>query len=425
MTSFRYQAVEENGTAVKGTIEASDRKAALHLLGERGLFPSELQVCPAGNNGNGSGNGNGATGAAPVVAVKPAGRSGFRIGTGVKRKEITAFTREMSALLGAGIPIPQALDGLGQEEENSSLREAVLRLAETVRKGIAMSAAMEEHPRLFNKLYVSMVRVGEEAGVLPKVMADLAELLEHEDELRSEIVAAVSYPVFVLGFGIFTVIILLTVVLPKLFGMLQDMLEILPLPTLILLRVSGFFQVYWLPALVLVIGAAAGARWYVRSTQGAWHWDKLKLRLPVMGSVFRTAALSRFARTLGTLVKSGVSLLPALKIVENTIGNLVLARWIAQVSEETRGGDSLAAPLRKLGIFPRTVIQMISVGEETGKLDEMLLKVADIEERHMRARTKTLVSLLAPALILVVGALVGFMVIALLLPIFKMSRAIH
>jgi type II secretory pathway component PulF len=144
-----------------------------------------------------------------------------------------------------------------------------------------------------------------------------------------------------------------------------------------------------------------------------------------MGSVFRAAALSRFARTLGTLAKSGVSLLPALKIVENTIGNLVLAKLISRVADETRGGDSLAAPLRKLGVFPKTVIQMIAVGEETGKLDEMLLRVADIEERQMRARTKTLVSLVAPAMILVVGALVGFMVIAILLPIFRMSRAIH
>ena len=144
-----------------------------------------------------------------------------------------------------------------------------------------------------------------------------------------------------------------------------------------------------------------------------------------MGSVFRAAALSRFARTLGTLVKSGVSLLPALKIVEDTIGNRVLANLISRVAEETRGGDSLAAPLRKLGVFPKTVIQMIAVGEESGTLDEMLLKVADIEERQMRARTKTLVSLIAPAMILVVGALVGFMVIAILLPIFRMSRAVH
>jgi type II secretory pathway component PulF len=256
-------------------------------------------------------------------------------------------------------------------------------------------------------------------------MADLADLLEHEDEVRGEVVAAVAYPVFVLGFGLVTVTILLTVVLPKVMGMLQDMLPILPLPTLILLRVSGFLHHYWIWVLLGTIGACAGGWRYVHSPHGAEAWDKTKLRLPLVGAVFRAAALSRFARTLGTLVKSGVSLLPSLKIVENTIGNRMLARQIARVAEETRGGDSLATPLRKLGIFPRTVVQMIDVGEETGRLDEMLLKVAEIEERHMRARTKTLISLLAPILILVVGALVGFMVIALLLPIFKMSRAIH
>jgi len=174
-----------------------------------------------------------------------------------------------------------------------------------------------------------------------------------------------------------------------------------------------------------VAGTGGGLWWYFSTASGAHAWDKFKLRIPLAGGVFRSAALSRFARTLGTLVKSGVSLLPALKIVENTIGNRVLAAQIAQVAEETRGGDSLAAPLRKLGIFPKTVVQMIDVGEESGTLHVMLLKVAEIEERHMRSKTKTLISLLAPILILIVGALVGFMVIALLLPIFKMSSAIH
>ncbi|MDB6108933.1 MAG: ral secretion pathway protein [Pedosphaera sp.] len=414
MNAFRYQAIEDNGTAVKGVIEAVDRKTALQLLGKRGLFPSDLEICATAGASSLS-----------VAGLKVNRPSEVRSGQRVKRKEITAFTRELGALLGAAIPIPQALDGLGEEEENSGLKTVVLQLAESVRKGVSLSAAMEEHPRLFSKLYISMVRVGEEAGVLPKVMADLAELLEHEDEVRSEVLAAVSYPVFVLGFGLFTVVILLTVALPRLFSMLQDMLQVLPLPTLILLRVSGVLHHYWPWIFSGVAGVVAALRWYFRTPQGAEVWDSAKLRLPIMGAVFRAAALSRFARTLGTLVKSGVSLLPALKIVENTIGNLVLAKLIAQVAEETRGGDSLAAPLRKLGIFPKTVIQMINVGEETGKLDEMLLKVAEIEERHMRSRTKTMISLLAPALILVVGALVGFMVMALLLPIFKMSRAIH
>ena len=413
MNAFRYQAIELSGAPVNGVIEAEDRKTALHLLGKRGLFPSNLEVCRAADE---------ATATAPATEImRPEVRQSQRI----KRKEITAFTREMAALLGAAIPIPQALDGLGEEEENLALREVVLKLSDSVRKGAAFSAALEEHPRLFSKLYVSMVRVGEEAGVLQKVMADLAELLEHEDEVRNEVISAVAYPVFVLGFGVLTITVLLTVVLPRLFSMLQEMSQSLPLPTLILLKISAFLHRHWLWIVPGLAGSLAGLRWYIRSPRGAEVWDRLKLRLPVMGSVFRAAALSRFARTLGTLVKSGVSLLPALKIVENTIGNRVLAKLISRVGEETRGGDSLAAPLRKLGVFPKTVVQMIAVGEESGTLDAMLLKVADIEERHMRARTKTLVSLIAPAMILVVGALVGFMVIAILLPIFRMSRAVH
>jgi type II secretory pathway component PulF len=413
MNAFRYQAIEGSGAAVNGVIEAEDRKTALQLLGERGLFPSNLEVAAAG---------------APA-AVEPERTEnqapGFRFGKGVSRKEITAFTGEMGALLGAAIPIPQALDGLGEGEENPALRAVVMRISESVRKGAALSAALEEHPQLFSKLYVSMVRVGEEAGLLPKVMADLAQLLEHEDEVRSEVKTAIAYPLFVLGFGMVTITVLMTVVLPRLFGMLQEMLTVLPWPTLVLLKSSKILHQDWPWMLAGLAAISGGLWWYLRTPKGAEAWDGLKLRLPVMGGVFRAAALSRFARTLGTLVRSGVSLLPALKIVENTIGNLMLAKLVAQVAEETRGGDSLATPLRRLRVFPKTVIQMIDVGEESGKLDEMLLKVADIEERHMRAKTKTLVSLLAPALIMVVGGLIGFMVIAILLPIFRMSAAIH
>jgi general secretion pathway protein F len=414
MSEFRYQAVEENGARVTGVIEADDRKSALRLLGQRRLFPSNLEP----NSANG-----GTAGTAPKT--KTGAPADFSFGHRIKRKDITALTREISALLGAAIPIPQALDSLGEEEENPALKEVIQKTADSVRKGAALSAALEEHPKLFGKLYSSMVRVGEEGGVLPKVMADLATLLEHEDEVRGEVVSAVAYPVFVLVFGICTVTVLLTVVLPRLFTMLQDMLPVLPLPTLILLKVSHGLHHYWPWLLIGLAAVIFGGRRYLRTPRGAENWDRIKLRLPMIGPVVRSAALGRFARTLGTLVKSGVSLLPALKIVENTIGNRILAQQVAGVAEETRGGDSLATPLRKLGIFPRTMVQMIDVGEQTGKLDEMLLKVAEIEERQMRARTKVLISLLAPALILVVGVLVGFMVIAILLPIFKMSRAIH
>lgn len=422
MTAFRFQAIQSDGATVEGVIDAEDRRTALQILGKRGVFPSKLEACAAGAISSSSPTPAASAGPARTVSgSSPVTQGRAR----VRRKVITEFTREMSALLGASIPIPQALDSLGEQEENPAFREVILGIGDAVRKGSSFSAAMEEHPRIFSRLYCSMVRVGEEAGALPKVMNDLADLLEHEDEVRNEVITAVSYPIFVLGFGIFTVVILLAVVLPRLFSMLQEMLSVLPLPTLILLKISGFMANYWPWILIATAGGIYAARRYFRSPGGAEAWDRAKLRLPLMGPVFRASALGRFARTLGTLARSGVSLLPALRIVEDTIGNRVLAQQISRVAEETRGGDSLAAPLRKLGLFPRGVVQMIEVGEETGRLDEMLLKVAEIEERAMRARTRTLISLLAPALILVVGALVGFMVIALLLPIFKMSHAIQ
>ena len=414
MSAFHYSAMQGSGGVVKGTIEAEDRRAALRLLAGRGLFPSSLTPIVEIGERNATGT---------VRATPPI--SGFRFGTGIRRKEVTAFSREMSALLGAGIPIPQAIEAIASEEANPAMKAVVEQMAADVKTGISLSAAMANHPRLFGSLYTSMVRVGEEAGALPQVMRDLAELLEHDDEIRGEVVSAIAYPLFVLGFGIVTVVVLLTVVLPKLFAMLEEMLDVLPLPTLILLRVSGFFSEYWPWLLLTVTGAVFGLRWHLKSAEGALQWDRFTLRVPVMGGLVRSAALSRFARTLGILVKSGVSLLPALKIVQTTVGNLVIGGQIAQVSEETRGGDSLAAPLRKLGIFPRSAVQMIAAGEESGQLADMLIKVAQIEERHLRARTRTLISLLAPILILIVGGVVGFMVIAILLPIFRMSRGIH
>jgi general secretion pathway protein F len=414
MMTFRYQALQENGSAVTGVIEAEDRRGALRLLGERRLFPSTLETCaapagiPAAMPGSRTAGGQG-------IALGP-------LGARVRRKDITAFTREMAALLQAGISIPQGLEGLAEEEENAVFSDVLRTISDSVRKGASLSSALEEHPRLFTTLYVSMVRVGEEAGALQQVMADLAGLLEHEDEVRGEIVAAVSYPLFVLGFGLVTVVVLLTFVLPGIFAMLSEMTDILPFPTRVLLGFSGLVQEQWVWLFLGTAGAAYGLRRFLKSPGGARFWDQLRLRIPFLGPVFRSAALGRFARTLGTLTRSGVSLLPSLKIVENTIGNRMLAEVIARVTEETRGGDSLAGPLRKLGVFPRTAVQMISVGEETGKLDQMLLRVAEIEERHMRTQTKTLISLVAPVLILVVGALVGFVVIAILLPILDMSR---
>jgi type II secretory pathway component PulF len=418
MASFRYQAREAAGGMVTGVIEAEDRQGALSLLAGRGLFPSRLETA---NGGSRAPAGEAST-PTPTAAAPPAPASR---GGRIARKEITAFTRELATLLEATIPIPSALQGLAEEEENAALREVIAELGAAVRTGKSLSEAMEARPRLFPPIYTSMVAVGEEAGALDKVLQDLADLLEHEDEVRGEALSAVAYPAFVLGLGIVTTAVLLVFVLPRLFGMLEGMAAALPLPTRILLAVSRFLQANWPWVLAGTAVAAASARSWLRTPAGALWWDGAKMRLPAVGGVFRASALARFARTLGTLARSGVSLLPALEISRNTVGNRVYARAIGQVAEETRGGDSLAAPLKKLGLFPPTMVQMIAVGEETGRLDTMLLRVAAIEERQVRGRSRALISLLAPALILVVGALVGFIVMALLLPIFQMSQAVR
>lgn len=413
---FHYQAVSKSGGATSGVIDAPDRKSALRQLSEQGLFPSNLQESSESSKPLPS--------SAPTT-TEPTSSKSFHFGTGVKRKEITGFTRELAALLDAGIPVMQALNGIAEELSNPYLKSVIAEVTDSIKHGDSFSDALSKRPEYFSNLYVSMIKVGEEAGVLDTALADLADLMEHEDEVRGEVVSAVSYPAFVLIFGIVTVVLLLSFVMPRLFGMLEEMMDVLPLPTLILLNVSGFIQSYWF---WLVLGGGAilfPLAKYLASPRGKRTIDKFKLRAPLIGPVFESAALSRFARTLGTLTRSGVSLLPALQIVEQTIGNRVLAEILASVSEDTRGGDSLAAPLKKSGIFPSSIIQMISVGEESGKLDKMLLKVASIEERNMRGRAKTLISLLAPMMILGIGALIGFIVIALLLPIFKMSQSIN
>lgn len=472
MVAFRYKAVGAEGKPVGGTIEASDRRAALNELSGQGLFPSQLEVvdvasvaaAPPPNSTEVSGpnrpvDASRATDARrsmspgsmspesmPPAKMSPEKRpresqsprdSAYRPdgsiradidpqarqrGKGVKRKEVTAFTRQISTLLAATIPIPTALSGLAEQEQNEAFRGVLADLSERVRRGEPLSAAMSEYPRLFPPLYSSMVEVGEESGQLDGVLNDLADYLEDQDEIRGEIMGAIAYPAFVLGFGIITTIILLTFIMPRLLTMLEGMGDALPLPTRILLAVSNVFQAYWPWILGGTIGSIFVGYRYIQTAEGRYQWDRWRLRWPVLGGLFTCAALARFSRTLGTLHRAGVGLVRALDIVRNTVGNDYLAARVAEVAEETKGGESLATPIRQLDLFPPTMVQMISVGEETGRLDEMLLRVAVIQNKQVRGHASTLVSLLGPILILLVGAAVGFIVISLLLPIFQISQ---
>ncbi len=420
VAAFRYRALTRAGSAVTGLVEAADRQAALHELGRQGLYPTDLAAAGRMAESERAATERAAAPATPAPSVTSARARGR-----ISRRQIAAATRELASLLEATIPIPPALDGLGSQEENPALRAVLLELAAAVRQGVSFSSALARHPRLFSRLYVSMVEVGEEAGALDRVLGDLANLLEHEDEIRSEVLGAVAYPAFVLVMGIVSTLVLLVFVMPQLFQMLEGMVAVLPWPTRALFALSHFFERFWIPFFLAVGLGALGLRTYLRTAAGALRRDSVRLRLPILGQVFRAAALGRFARTLGTLELSGVPLLPALEIVRHTVGNRRIALGIEQVAEEARAGDRLAAPLRKWQLFPATMVQMIAVGEETGRLGAMLIRVAEIQERVVRRSSSTLISLLAPLMILLVGALVGFIVISLLLPIFQMSQVMR
>jgi type II secretory pathway component PulF len=339
MSEFRYQAVATTARAWRASSKPMTA-GALQLLGQRGLFPSRLEL-------------NSPTAKRHKIPPQKPQRDSRNRGRPHQTQGCHRLDARNQRPARRGIPIPQGVGQPGRRGGKSRAQGGVKKISETVRKGVAFSVALEEHPKLFGKLYSSMVRVGEEGGVLPKVMADLADLLEHEDEVRGEVTAAVAYPVFVLVFGICTVTVLLTVVLPRLFSMLQDMLPVLPLPTLILLKVSHALHSYWPWILIgLAMVAFSADRWYLRTPRGRGKLGQIKLRLPLIGPVVRAAALGRFARTLGTLVKSGVSLLPALENCGKHHRQPRAGPQVARVAEETRGGDSLATPLRKLGFFP-------------------------------------------------------------------------
>ncbi len=436
MASFRYKAVGTDGRTAGGVIDAPDRRNALDLLSSRGLFPSSLEA-------DESSNATTASVTPPTVSARPTASTRRATETAesppkravapstprkvgehgrVSRKEISGFTRQMSTLLAATIPIPRALDGLAEQESSEALASVIQTLSSDVKRGEPFSRSLTQYPKLFSTLYSSMVQVGEESGQLDSVLEELADFLEDQDEMRGEMMSAIAYPSFVLGLGVLTTVVLLTFVMPRLLGIMTDLTDALPLPTRILLGVSQYCSQWWHVTLVgLVIAGVAGYRWAI-TDHGSLLIDRWRLSWPIFGRLFKAAALARFARTLGTLHRAGVSLLRALEIVRNTVGNRYVADRIDDIAEDTKGGDSLAVPIKRLGLFPPTMIQMISVGEETGRLDDMLLKVATIQEKEMRAQSRALISLLGPVLIVAVGALVGFIVIALLLPIFQISQ---
>ena len=404
MPVFEYKGVSSGGRSVAGILDGENLKAARAKLKRDGVVVLEIRE----------------GGPARIAASRDL-RFGRRR---VSSADMANTTRQLATLLSAGLPLLEALNVLVDQEEGQVLKGTLASVRDAVREGSSLTDALRGHAPVFSQLYGNMVAAGEASGTLEVALERLADFLEEQTRFRGRFAAALAYPALMTVIGVGVLFFLFSFVLPRVVGMFEDMRQQLPFITLALLAVVRFFSLFWW----LIIAAAGGGAWYLRrwfrTPGGKATFDAWVLKLPVFGSLVRMVAVSRFTRTLGTLLESGVPTLTALEIVQNVIGNTVLAEAVRQARENVREGESIADPLRRSGLFPPVVVQMVAVGEKSGELEKMLLKVSDSFDRSVEARMTALMSLLEPAIILVMGLVIGFIVIAILLPIFEMNQLI-
>ncbi len=343
----------------------------------------------------------------------------------IKMRDIVIFTRQFSTMINAGLPLVQALDILARQSENQTLAQTVREVVFEVESGHTVADAMRKHPKAFSDLYTNMVDAGEKGGILDTILGRLAVFLEKNDALVRKVKGAMIYPSVIMGVAVIAIVVLLWKVIPVFQSMFASVNMELPGPTKFVIMLSAFLNAYWW---ALIIGTAATA-WGIKTAYGTSSGqlliDKLMLRVPVLGDVLRKSAVSRFTRTLGTLISSGVSILDGLEITAKTSGNRVIQDAIMESRASIAGGESIAAPLQKSKVFPPMVISMISVGEQTGGLDEMLTKIADFYDDEVDAAVSGLLSLLEPIMIVFLGVVVGGMIVAMYLPIFDMVNAVQ
>ena len=378
----------------EGVLEAQDEKSALHILKNSGLIPLKIKLQKSSFQSE---------------------RFGFRSA----RNEVQTFTTELHTLLGAGLPLDRSLNILSEITENKKMKEVIASTLKSIREGSSFSDAVEQHPRIFSGLYVNMVRAGESAGALETVLEKLIEFLESSKELKDHIFSAMIYPVILVITGIISIIILVTYVLPKFSVIFNDLGTELPLPTQVLITVSNVILSTWWIILAIIVAGGVLFKNYLKTEKGRYNWDAFKLKM--MGDVILKLETARFCRTLGALLRSGVPLLKAVKNAKDIVGNYAISSALDKISAGIKKGQGIAKPLSDAAVFPNLALSMIKVGEETGQLDTMLLKIADTYEKSLKVSIKRFVSFLEPALILGMGLLVGFIVISMLMAIFSIT----
>lgn len=418
MAIFNYVAIDKDGKETKGRLEVAGNQEAMDQIRQKGLYPISITEEKSKSDMPSS---RGREGSADV---KPA-RSGMTISFGrVSAKQVTIFTRQLATLIGSGLPLVRALYVLERQEKAGLLKATIRGLAEQVEGGSSFSEALSKFPRAFEPLYVNTVKAGEAGGVLEVVLTRLAEFAEKSQRLEGRIKSAMIYPALVLTMALSVLGFLITFIVPKFLQIFKEMNVELPVMTKVLLVVSDFAKSKWYIGLGLIGLGIMLFNILYRLPATKLLIDKAKLEIPVMGQLVRKIAIARFSRTLGTLLSSGVPILQSLMVAKDTTGNEAMARSIVVVHDAVREGETIAKPLLKAGLFPAMAVNMISVGEETGALDQMLLKVADVYDEEVDVTVTGLMSILEPFLIIGLGLIVGFIVIAMFLPLFQLVTAL-
>lgn len=403
MPLFGYEAVDNKGRTLKGTIEADNEQLVLSKLHEQGLHVVRIEP--------------------QRERVSPLRR--LRRAQKPKLQALVVFTRQFATMIDAGIPILRCLDILHNQTKDLALKQALDSIRKDVKSGMSLNEAMEKHPLVFSDLFVNMIRAAEVAGILDQILDRLATFLEKDLEVRQKVKSAMMYPVMVLVFSFLVLVAIFMFVLPKFKEIFASVNAEMPAMTMMLFSISDFVVGYWWAMAGFAIGMLMVVRAYIRKPKGRYQYDYLKLKLPIFGDLVLKLAVARFARTFGVLIASGVPLMRTLEIVGQTSGNRVLATAIENTRHSLREGQPLSTPFAATGLFPAMVIHMMDIGEESGRLSEMMVKIADFYEQEVDATIKGLTSMIEPLLIVFLGGIVGFIAISIMLPMFKLVSAIQ
>lgn len=412
MPVYEYKALDPRGKKLSGMLDAESPRLARAKLRAEGLYPVEIHSVSSGAPG--------------IEAEEPlAQERKFTLPTvwrRVKPHERAALTRQLATLVGAGIPLVGALETVIGQTKNRALKRALVEIREEVLGGSSLAEAMGKHRWLFSDLYVNMVHAGESSGALEAVLHRLADLMERGVRLRNRIQAALLYPIVMMGIGIVVLVFLLTYVVPIVTRLFAEAKQRLPTPTLLLIGTSDFLIHWWWAMIVGAVGLSLLVKRLLTTPTGRLWWDKSKLRLPLIGSLYEGFITARFARTLGVLLQGGLPLTSALSIVQQVVNNSFLAQHVEKAIQDVNEGEDLTVSLDRSKCFDPIVIQMMAAGERSGTMEEMLFRIAEAYEEEVETKVAALTSLLEPFLILVMGLMVGFIVLAILLPILQMSR---